>query len=407
MTPTKTRSRTIKSSRAARTRSGVKEAEQTGSKIDFLSSLPNELLDKIFEDAWTIDQPLTGFLSIRLLPWDIKIRYRRISIAKARNLRRFVARLKVAPQLGAIVQVFQVKSSVRLDDYDEASTKEPLEGLFRNLPSVEELDLDQPELTAAFYRCIKSEQDSNRTSLFPALRSLRVDGGGPRSAPEVKIQLFTSLESLISLDFKGFTLHRTRWNEPGPIIQTSSYTLHGPPIPNLKHLSIEGQDVDAWCIGHLCSRCPNLTSLRLDGDMTTYGDVLPDVPDCLEELELLTRSRNFQEYCDHELPRFTRLKRLTLGSAIFSDNLPDHIANLSHLERLELGEGTVPISRLNSLIKGPTRLPSLRTLIHKCKEEEPQPEEEEETRNFALLLLLIATKLENRSKFVMRKWRGI
>jgi len=55
-------------------------------QIDRLSLLPNELLDHIFDLAYSIDTPSTGALWKHLLPFHITGIYRRISVTKPEKL---------------------------------------------------------------------------------------------------------------------------------------------------------------------------------------------------------------------------------------------------------------------------------------------------------------------------------
>ncbi|GAA5897717.1 uncharacterized protein JCM6883_006794 [Sporobolomyces salmoneus] len=104
-------------------------------KIDRLSLLPNELLDKIFDYAHTLDQPSTGPLSKRLLPFLITGIYRRIKVSKVTKLLRLAAKLNAEPHLGEGIRTLQFDTAVTLNN--ESNYEELLQALPHHLIELE------------------------------------------------------------------------------------------------------------------------------------------------------------------------------------------------------------------------------------------------------------------------------
>ncbi|GAA5912374.1 uncharacterized protein JCM6883_005648 [Sporobolomyces salmoneus] len=355
----------VRSTHAGGTEPEIKEggqgsnSAQEATEIDRFSSLPPELLDKIFDHAHTLDQPSTGPLSKRLLPFHITGIYRRIKLSKIESkLLRLVEKLDIEPQCGERIRTLQLQYYMIGDEDSRIRVIGALEKLFRNLRRLEELDIDSGimNLFHPFTAANRGDQQALplNSSVLPALRTLRVTGTSTPT-PGFPLLFFSSLDSLVQLDYEysyEYISDSTIWNGPFP--------------KKLARLSIEGVFERDPAIARFASLCPNLTSLRLRGSNPIYESILQALPDRLIELELLQYNR-FGEGpeeipCDHLLSRFTRLQRLSLGNRRYSEDLPVNIAHLSLLEHLDLGHGSIPLSSLHSLFSGPTRLPLLRTL---------------------------------------------
>ncbi|GAA5912882.1 uncharacterized protein JCM6883_004865 [Sporobolomyces salmoneus] len=319
-------------------------------KIDRLSLLPNELLDKIFDYAHTLDQPSTGPLSKRLLPFHITGIYRQMKVSKVTKFVRLAAKLNAEPHLGEGIRTLQFDTTVTLNKYDEVSMDSSFTPLFRRLRRLEDFRLDHPKIAQTFYRYLEAKPLPLRSSLFPNLRSLSVVGRSHR-IPQFPLLVYSSLNSLVHLEDENYIYPYGHLQFPD-----------GPLARDLTRLSITGAYADDVAIGSFCSRCPNLTSLRVHSVSSHYLDLIQALPTRLTELELIEKDDDPEgSFCDHLLPRFTRLRRLHIGHTLFSEVLATHVAHLSLLEHLELGQGSIPINRLYPLVSGPTRLPLLRT----------------------------------------------
>ncbi|GAA5912414.1 uncharacterized protein JCM6883_005661 [Sporobolomyces salmoneus] len=320
-------------------------------QIDRLSLLPNELLDKIFDYAHTLDQPFTGPLSKRLLPFHITGIYRQMKVSKVTKLLRLAAKLNAESYLREVVRALQVDGTVDLDKFGEFSMKWLFGPFLKRLRKLEDLRLDHPKIAQMFYRYLEAQPLSLRSSLFPNLRSLRVCGGSRRT-PQFPLIVYGSLDPLVNLEYENYIFPYGHLQFPD-----------GPLARDLTRLSIIGAYADDVAIGSFCSRCFNLTSLRLKSVNSHYEDLIQALPTRLTELELIEEGVGpAHSFCDHLLPRFTRLRRLHIGHTLFSEVLATHVAHLSLLEHLELGRGSISINRLHPLVSGPTRLPSLQTL---------------------------------------------
>merc|ERR1712113_763338 len=95
----------------------------------------------------------------------------------------------------------------------------------------------------------------------------------------------------------------------------------GPPLPALRHLSIQSNRLEAWDLA-LFHNCPGLTHLYLDHNN------LPDIP---EELALLTELVEFGIVgnaitCIRPVPQLQKLEELWMN-----DNKIEDLAEVRHL----------------------------------------------------------------------------
>ncbi|GAA5963475.1 hypothetical protein JCM3765_006249 [Sporobolomyces pararoseus] len=317
----------------------VTDSSQAVKSIDHFSSLPNELLDEIFE--------LTGsrprLLSKRLVPWYLRGLYRTVYLGNDARTRRLIKNVNSNPGLGELVRHVSITH-----DYDKEGTEpigeEELKRFFRHLVNVETLDLTDLEIE--FYE-VFIEMSSSRPA-FPTLRQLYILD--EELSTEVALQLYTSFPSITTLTHRGI-------NSPLDQLDTADY----PVLRNLTDLTFSGDCVDDPLIARICSLCPRLTSLSLSCRDSDYSRLLPLLPTNLTDLDLNVPIDG-GVHCDSFLSRFTQLENLFIGSGLYSPNLPRHLSGLTHLKSISLGGGKVNVNRFLRLLSGPTRLPLLRHL---------------------------------------------
>ncbi|GAA5966526.1 hypothetical protein JCM3765_000945 [Sporobolomyces pararoseus] len=324
-------------------------------KLDRLSSLPNELLDYIFDLAYTISTPSTGALSKRLLQWHIRGIYRRIAIPTQKKMVQLVDRINLKPELGNFVEVLHFEADWRdLKEIAEAGIirRKKLQKFFSSLPNLEELDLGEngSEQLGVLQKLLENLHFIYPENL-PALVKLQIPGYFP-------FEIFTSFPRLQSLSLSDYD------EEPLPLSHDNLQLLD-----DLAHLSIEGSSSDHVAFASLCSLAPNLSHLHLDCRIPPfYSELLLHLPSSLEKLELLFSDSDcweedgLVEPCDSDLGRFEQLRHLSLGNTLFSPELPSYISRLDSLGVLKLGKGKLSIDRFLPLLSGPTRLPQLQRI---------------------------------------------
>ncbi|GAA6013429.1 hypothetical protein JCM11491_006075 [Sporobolomyces phaffii] len=338
---------------AVNTSSGLTER-----KIDRLSSLPNELLDRIFDLAHTLDHPSTGALSKHLLPFHISGLYRRIHLEKLANFVQLVDKVSREPEYGGRIRSLRIEQSDADSMIMETVSWGDVAAFFRSLSRLEELDLGEDELH--LLRDVVEELPARTPSrpisgtIMPSLVTLR-------AREEFLFWWFRAVPSLVRLEYVEFN------DVPYDAIDSEDYAIDSEgyvELPKLEFLSFTGLHAGHPGIALYCSICPQLRHLRLcvEDDYAEYGLLLPLLPSILVSLELESDSQYLPDPCDDLLPRFARLERLSLDKGNFTPQLPSYLASLSHLKELRLGEGQFSIDQFLQLVSGPTRLPSFHKL---------------------------------------------
>ena len=152
------------------------------------------------------------------------------------------------------------------------------------------------------------------------------------------------------------------WDETqASLIQRSKTTA----IPQVTTLLIEGVAADTETVTFLVDALPGLLHLELYTSYTgypTFGLSLPYLPTTLRTLRLLSVSRSRAATIDHFLPRFSQLRSIRLGSNSHSSTIHSVLLQLPLLAHIQLGFGPLDLAGFLSLVTGPTRLLSLRTV---------------------------------------------
>jgi len=297
-------------------------------QIDRLSLLPNELLDHIFDLAYSIITPSTGALSKRLLPFHITGLYRRIYLTKRESISMLIDRIKNLPDLGELV-LHLLLSKASGDKVPPFETVE-IDQFFSRLVRLESLDLDHDP-----YGVLRALVASMSSSKLPRLRHLTSSVSSDFEHPLLDFTAFPTLQSLTVIDYNS---------EDGAY---DTATL--PHLPLLTHLTVAGLYADDLSIASFCNLCPSLTHLTLECGSPVYSDLLKLLPVKLLRLDLACPSLGTDDLCERHLSRFTHLQHLVLDAGMFTTNLSSHLINLRSLEILELGEGSISTSEMSDL----------------------------------------------------------
>ncbi|GAA6013431.1 hypothetical protein JCM11491_006076 [Sporobolomyces phaffii] len=319
-------------------------------QLDRLSSLPNELLDHIFDLAHTLDYPSTGAISKHLLPFHISGLYRRIHLEKLSNFGQLIRKVSREREYGERIRSLKIDQDLQGLILRESFPSDNVASFFQSLSRLEDLDLaednfDWDEDDNGLLEAFDEASFLASETVMPSVVALRVEERFP-------VLWLRAFPSLVRLEYVQF-------NEPFNEVPDPRDNLV---LPNLGYLSFTGTYADHWSIAAYCLLGPSLRHLRLcvEDNCADYRPILPLLPTTLVNLELESDQRYEPEPCDDLLPRFTRLERLSLGQGEFSPNLPLYLASLSHLKELRLGEGKFSIDQFLPLVSGPTRLPSFR-----------------------------------------------
>ncbi|GAA5840289.1 hypothetical protein JCM5353_002813 [Sporobolomyces roseus] len=329
----------------------IVDSHEMTHKIDRLSLLPNELLDHIFDLAYTLDTLSTGPLSKHLLPFHITGIYRRISLTKPINIARLIEKINKSPDVAKTVKMLRFDcQSDPFAVFKRIASPELIEQFFRQLVHLEWLDLGE-----------------DRYGLFDKFRTIQ------HPVSSSPLHHITSAASSRTpqplLDFMSFptlrSLHVTIYDR-----QRQAFDVRGlPSLPLLTQLTISGRYADDPSIASFCILCPSLTHLSLYAYSAVYVNLLGALPATLSQLKLGTidvrgsigRGSGGQ-HCSAQLSRFILLQSLSLDDDLFSSHLPSHLASLQHLETLKLVGDHIFNVDMVKLLSSPTRPPSLRVL---------------------------------------------
>lgn len=315
-------------------------------QVDYLSFLPPELLDGIFDLAYTPEYPPKGPLSKRLLPWYIDGLYRRISLRKDSNIVNFVEKINSKPALGELVRSLRLSGTF---------------GCRRtSLSPIPVLDFRR--LFTALHRLEILELDNSYLVIFENLSDI--------------LSFISSANLLSLLDLRlSYSALDCDWIPKKALVTLDhdhdSNLQHYKQLPHLSRLTISRPCTALTEISSFCALCPKLSDLQLIGLAPRFAPLLSELRNTeLVHLELVNEDDRIGEYdargrdpCDHLLPRFTSLVHLSIGDDLFSPDLPTHLSRLHSLQVLELGLGKIRTDDFLRLLSGPTRLPSLRKLV--------------------------------------------
>ncbi|GAA5989064.1 hypothetical protein JCM5350_003645 [Sporobolomyces pararoseus] len=334
-------------------------------KVDRLSSLPNDLLKRIFDFAHPIDALPKGPLSKRLLPFYTSIRQRRINLESKEKVKTLIRSVNSNPSIGAKIEILHIGLreedlclgfgfSVRMFGGGGRQSTPHLSSsevamFYRHLRNIQEIKL--PEGRESHFYAIRPFLPSPTRPNLPRLEKLVTT---PSYVGRNPLRFFNSFIQLRSL-----TLTSYKVDDDGRLMYAPAS------LPFLTELSVSGWAADNDTVAEFCRYCPQLSKLSLSTDDPGYDRLLPRLPSTITSLSLLNANGiedPIQFDCDDQLHRFPNLTSLTLGNYLFSSNLP-HYLNSHHtrLEHLDLGRGKISADGMVEFLeRGDSRLKSLK-----------------------------------------------
>ncbi|GAA5951420.1 hypothetical protein JCM3765_005933 [Sporobolomyces pararoseus] len=332
------------------------------SRIDYLSTLPDELLETIFRDAYDKHRP-RGPLSKHLLPYYERNLYRSIEFKSPQHFHDLEVTLGLKPRLGGLVRNVNFKHlwapEVKWDpdcgdyidypfeDYWFSTNSFPFARILRHLVNLKTLDISNApsylgDVATSFLQ----------TKSLQNLRQFTV--AVPREKDHLDLQALEWIADLPELQSLSLTTYYFVYGVMG--IRKMSRRL-----TKLKTLSIIGEWVHKEVLENLVLCCPALMSFIFDPSVASgiLPTLLPLLPSDLRTLEL-----HSVDIVDSLLPRFQHLTHLRLFGNTFSDNTHLSLLQLHNLQLLEIGDPSSHdfLAQLESLVSGPTRLPELKSL---------------------------------------------
>ncbi|GAA5989150.1 hypothetical protein JCM5350_005102 [Sporobolomyces pararoseus] len=324
---------------------------------DFLSSLPPELLSEIFNYAYKDSEPPRAPISRAFLPFQRQALFRQVRIDSLSHFEQLVEAYELNAGLGRMVRTLEVNNVDRQEGGGGGTKNERrMKGFFSSLVNLEQLKLGLK--TTSLIDLVLSLRIAR--SDRPQLRSLVLEIPLNWKKPfESKIYRYLNeYPSLRRLEISTEKHDRFACNSRGggKLTKITELVLKGPAVDNSKTLSF-------------LQNFPSLTSLTLDtltSDMPNYSSLVAVLPTSLTSLTLLSRGfyDGYLRPCDQHFPRLVNLESLYLSEGAFTQEVFDSLRQLPKLATLEFGKGAIlSCSRLEELILGPNRIPTLEKVI--------------------------------------------
>jgi len=324
---------------------------QSSPQIDHFSSLPNELLDDIFDQAYTYSPP-SHPLSKRLLPFFEQHFYRKVSISSFPRCTILHETISAQPYKGHLVAQMNLSA---LQDPTEANL-DLLASLFSVVPNLTHLDCS---LLTYLY-----ERTPGITDSLSRLQSLTIPIRPDHRDDDQRAYL--ELEQLVFLqdlpEVYDLTLNSYRFY-PDDTINGFEHLW----LPHLHRLRIEGEGAEDHSVSFITARCPALLHLALHStwyeNLKLYG-YIDSHPLSLRSLSLSIENGLVVVHDQQDsLERFTQLQSLHLGDLCYDRDVASTLLKLPLLVDIHLGQGLFEPDDFLPLVSGPTRLLFLKSII--------------------------------------------
>ncbi|GAA5960928.1 hypothetical protein JCM3765_007544 [Sporobolomyces pararoseus] len=313
---------------------------------DYLSRLPNELLEDIFDYAYSSSPPPPMPLSKRLLPFHQKHLYRQITLSSPTQVNIFLASISSNKEKGKMVKEIEFDRS--RDGVVESI--EVLENLFPLLPNLQHLDLRSQEIEVC--------QQSN--ILFGTLTNITSVITEPVSVYDrIDLDHFAFLSTLPSLN----KLEIYDWPPSTGYCLTHEGRFE---LAHLKSLKIQGEGAEESTAANLAKLCPALLHLELNStwdDVLDFDRCITQIPARPESLQLSSQYTPHANLSPHLLLRFTNLRSLDLADGCYSKTIHTALQLLPLLKKIRLGGGAISPPSFLTLLSGPARLVHLEIVI--------------------------------------------
>ncbi|GAA5982516.1 hypothetical protein JCM5350_006099 [Sporobolomyces pararoseus] len=311
-------------------------------------SLPNELLEDIFDYAYATCPPPPMPISKRLLPFHEKQLFRQVSLSSSSLVKKFLRSVSNDEEKGELVKSLELKRKKSF----KIKSLEILEKLFPLLPNLQHLGLV----------LVNIEISSRSKTLFSSLAtvtSVSIEAP-PNTHGIVDLDYFCVLSAFPSLD----TLRVIDW----PILRSRVFDEDiDIGLGGVKTLCVEGEGAEDASVVELVALCPALLHLELVttyDDRTSFSRCLPALPSTLESLKLAAThpSPYFHPANDHLL-HFKNLRSLELEDGCYSSTIHSTLQQLPSLEKIRLGGGAISPAGFLPLLCGPARLVRLKIIV--------------------------------------------
>ncbi|GAA5827336.1 hypothetical protein JCM5353_007546 [Sporobolomyces roseus] len=320
--------------------------------IDRFSSLPNELLDLIFDYNYSSRAPSKP-LSKRFLPFYRIHLYRSIHLSSPQHLESLLETIQSQNTLGTLVRSLCLPISKSTASSNPKPTK-TLKKLLPLLPNLDQLDATVFERFGGVVRSI-----GNSEPLASTLTSLAV------SAPETSDEGFLKLQKLYDLlsHLRSLvTLQVCQWDIYDDYDLTPK---DGTVLPAIKTLEIQGRGAEDHSASTLVAVFPSTIDLTLHTtylDESNWSHILTELPETLESLSLFADYVHFGPI-DSFPTALRALRRIHLGEYCWTLSIHRLLQDHSRLEEVHLDDGSLDIGGFLSLVTGPSRLQHLKRLI--------------------------------------------
>ncbi|GAA5903908.1 uncharacterized protein JCM6883_002023 [Sporobolomyces salmoneus] len=257
--------------------------------------------------------------------------------------------------LGGLVKVLRAKKIDR-GQRDKKNDRQ-MKSFFATLVNLERLELGYK--ATSLIEIILSPRVARST--LPRLEILKLTTPTPLDDKPLDSKTYRYLSEFPSL-------HRLELSDSGAQPLTCS-SKGGQKLANIKSLVPEGYFVDDKATSSFLQIFPSLASLTLDtyrSHRTAYSELVALLPTSLTSLTLrcLGLYNDHLAPCDQHFPRLVNLEYLYLSEGTFTENLIDALRHLPKLRTLGFGKGAIlNCSKLEEMILGPNRLPSLEKVI--------------------------------------------
>ncbi|GAA5854757.1 hypothetical protein JCM5353_007619 [Sporobolomyces roseus] len=325
---------------------------QNGPKIDHFSSLPNEILQDIFElvqpsfPARTQDQSSTYMLiSKRCLPFIRSNIYRAISLSSPKQIDAFFQTIYSDRALGGIVRTLTVHSfqpsspSKGNSSRGTTETARKLRRLFHLLPNLDSFSLYErmENIDAIPLMAVPLQHLRKLNIVVPPVDSKVLD-----------LDDFQWIAAIPSLH----DLRLSDWDHYDECYISDSVTF-----PHLQKLGIDGNGAAESSVAVLAAVCPSLVDVSLISyqvDVPAFEHCLPSFPLNLERLFLSSLDRNLLAI--HLLLRFQQLTHLVIGDYTCSPQIHLILLQLPNLIEISVGDNSWNARGMQQLVHGPRRL---------------------------------------------------
>ncbi|GAA5994445.1 hypothetical protein JCM5350_007037 [Sporobolomyces pararoseus] len=311
-------------------------ADTSTSGKDYLSRLPNEIIQDIFDRSFSFVYPY-GALSRKLLPFYERTLYSNLFIRNSKSFTRLLGTLEAQPSLGRLVESLEIMdcSDHYVIPQQQVDRSEAQLRLLSILPNLRNFN-------TTWYLSLSPRLAT--TTLSNTLRLVDVPIVKTQGSRVDLAQAFEWISALPSVE----DLHFSNWH--------LDVIIHQSPVdfsfPSVKCLSISGQGATNPDVSVVINACPLLEDLSLFEEPRTGGRGGGAV--------------SFQKIFSSIQTAYTTLTTLSLFSTMSNTIVGAALANFLNLRHLSLDD----VGRLPELHQSVLKLVNLVEFIIGCQDYE-------------------------------------